>query len=150
MSKSNSVGTLLIINGKTVGALKTINGIEVNADVIDVTDLGNEDGYKEKIPGFKDAGDIAFSGFLDGDDEGQDECYDLLESGNVVPCSIVFPEKIGKTWSFNAGVSKFSTSVNVDDAIGFEGALAVSGKPTLAATESSGGSGSGGSQGGST
>lgn len=137
MSKSNSVGTVLIINGKEVGALKSINGIEINADSIDVTDLGNQDGYKEKLPGFKDAGDVGCAGFFDGDDEGQNEIYSLMESGDVVPCSIVFPAKIGKTWSFKAGVTKFSTSVSVDDAITFETSLAVSGKPILAATPTS-------------
>lgn len=135
MSKSNSVGTVLKVNQKVVGSLKSINGIEVTADSIDVTDLGNKDGYKEKMPGFKDVGDIDLSGFMDGEDEGQDEMYDLLNNGNIVPCEIIFPKKIGKTWSFNASVVKYSTGVNVDDAITFDSALAVSGKPTLAATQ---------------
>lgn len=139
MSKSNSVGTKLIVNEKTVGALKSINGIEISADTIDVTDLGNTDGYREKLPGFKDAGEVSASGFLDGEDEGQEECEALLNSSEVVPCKIVFPSKIGKTWSFKAGVTKFATSVDLEDAVSFEIALAVSGKPTLAATEAAAG-----------
>ena len=135
MSKSNSVGTKLIVNGKTVGGLTSIGGIEVSAESIDVTDLANEDGYREKLPGFKDAGEVSGSGYLDGDDEGQDECYSLLNSGDVVECSIVFPAKIGKTWSFKAGLTKFSTSADLEDAVTFEISLAVSGKPTLAATD---------------
>lgn len=139
MSKSNSVGTKLIVNEKTVGALKSINGIEVSADTIDVTDLNNTDGYREKLPGFKDSGEVSASGFLDGEDVGQAECETLLDSGEVVPCKIVFPAKIGKTWSFNAGVTKFATSAELEDAVGFEIALAVSGKPTLGATEAAAG-----------
>lgn len=135
MSKSNSVGTKLIINGKTVGGLTSIGGIEVSAESIDVTDLANEDGYREKLPGFKDAGEVSGSGYLDGDDEGQDECYSLLNSGDVVDCSIVFPAKIGKTWNFKAGLTKFSTSADLEDAVTFEISLAVSGKPSLDATE---------------
>lgn len=135
MSKSNSVGTKLEVNGKVVGALKSINGIDINADSIDVSALDNSSGYREKLPGFKDAGDVSATGFLDGADEGQSELYTLLESGEVVDCSIIFPAKIGKTWSFKAGVTKFTTSVDVEDAIGFEVGLAVSGKPTLAATQ---------------
>lgn len=137
MSKSNSVGTKLIINEKTVGGLKSINGIEVSADSIDVTDLANTDGYREKLPGFKDAGEVSASGFMDGADEGQAECETLLNSGEVVECKIVFPRRIGKTWSFKAGITKFSTSVELEDAVGFEIALAVSGKPTLTQTETS-------------
>jgi len=133
--KSNSVGTKLIVNGKAVGGLTSISGIEVSADTVDVTDLGNEDGFREKLPGFKDGGEIGASGFLDGGNEGQDECYSLMESGDVVDCSIVFPKKIGKTWTFKAGVTKFSTTAAVEDAVTFDVTLAVSGKPALAATD---------------
>ena len=134
MSKSASVGTKLLVNKKVVGALKSINGIEISADTIDVTDLANKDGYREKLPGFKDAGEVAGSGFLDGEDAGQQECYTLLESGDVVDCEIQFPEKIGKSWTFKAGVVGFTTSAEVEDAVAFEITLAVSGKPTLGAT----------------
>lgn len=134
MSKSRSVGTKLEVNGKVVGGLKSINGIEVSADTIDVTDLANTDGYREKLPGFKDAGEVTADGFLDGENEGQTECESLLQSGEVVDCKIIFPKKIGKTWSFKAGVTRFSTGADVDDAITFGVTLAVSGKPTLAAS----------------
>lgn len=134
MSKSNSIGTKLEIAGVVVGGLKSINGIEVSADTIDVTDLSNATGYREKLPGFKDAGEVTASGFMDGEDEGQAKCEQLLNSGDVVECKIIFPAKIGKTWTFQAGVTKFATSVELEDAVGFEIALAVSGKPTLAAT----------------
>lgn len=134
MSKSLAIGTKLIINEKTVGALKSISGIEVSADATDVTDLGNQDGYREKLPGLKDAGEVSASGYMDGDDEGQAECLSLLNSGEVVDCEIVFPAKIGKTWSFKAGVTKFSTSADLEDAVTFDISLAVSGKPTLGDT----------------
>lgn len=135
MSKSSSVGTKLIVNEKPVGGLTSISGIEISADAIDVTDLANEDGFREKLPGFKDAGEVGASGFLDGDNEGQDECYDLMASGEVVDCAIQFPAKIGKTWKFKAGVTKFTTSAELEDAVGFEISLAVSGKPELSKTE---------------
>ena len=134
MAKSNSVGTKLVVNEKVVGGLKSIGGIEISAEAIDVTDLSNTDGYRESLPGFKDGGEVAMSGFLDGDDEGQDECYSLMNSGDVVDCKIVFPAKIGKTWSFRAGITKFATTADLEDAVTFESTLKVSGKPTLAAT----------------
>lgn len=139
MSKSNSVGTKLKVNNKFVGGLNSINGIEITAETLDVTDFGNTSGYKEKIPGFKEVGDLTAGGFLDGDDEGQDECYDLLDTGEVVDCEIIFPPKIGKTWSFKAAVTGFKTNITIGDAIGFEATFAVSGKPTLADTEVSAG-----------
>ena len=44
------------------------------------------------------------------------------------------PAGIGKTWSFQASVVKFKTGAQVGDAISFDAELAVSGKPTLAAS----------------
>lgn len=131
MGKSNSVGTKLMVNEKLVGGLKSIGGIEISADSIDVSDLGNTDGFREKLPGFKDGGEVALSGFMDGEDEGQEECYSLMESGDVVDCKIIFPSKIGKTWSFKAGINKFATNADLEDAVTFEASLLVSGKPTL-------------------
>lgn len=141
MAKSRSVGTKLKVAASTgstkveVGGLKSISGIDASADEVEVTDMGNTDGYREYLPGFKDGGEVSVSGFMDGADSGQSRMYDLMESGDVVDCEIVFPTKIGKSWTFKAGVTKFTTSADVDDAITFEATLKVSGKPTLAATE---------------
>lgn len=134
MSKANALGTVLTVNSKTVGGLKSINGIEISADTIDVTALDSEGGYKEFVGGSRDAGEVTCSGFMDGANEGQAECLTLLNSGEVVACTIQFPAKIGKTWSFNAVVTKFSTGAELDNAVSFEAALKVSGKPTLGAT----------------
>ncbi len=138
MSKSNSKGTQLKINNKVVGGLTSINGIEVNADTVDLTALDNTSGYREKAADFKDVGDVTASGFLDGADDGQDECLSLLDSGEAVACQIIFPQKIGKTWSFTASVVRFSTGAELSQGVSFELSLAVTGKPTLAATAPAG------------
>ncbi len=134
MSKSNSVGTKLFVDGVAVGGLNSINGINISAEAIDVTDFDNASGYRDKLPGFKEVEDVTAGGFLDGDNSGQTKCMTLLDSGDVVPCEIRFPSKIGKSWTFNASVIGFTTSAEISDAITFETTLAVSGKPTLAAT----------------
>lgn len=140
MSKSRSVGTAFKVgsgaSAKTVGGLTSIDGIKVSGDEVDVTALDNNTGYREFLQGFKDGGEVPLSGFLDGDDAGQDELYSLLESGTVTPMAIIFPTAIGKTWSFNAFVKEFSTGVDIDGAITFDVTVRVSGKPTLAATAS--------------
>ena len=92
--------------------------------------------FMNAIEAMPDGGEVTVSGYMDGEDEGQTRMYELLESGDVVDCEIVFPAKIGKTWSFKAGVTKFTTAADVDDAITFDATLKVSGKPTLAATTS--------------
>lgn len=136
MSKSRALGTTLNVNSKAVGGLSSINGIEITTDTVDLTSLDNTTGYREKEPGFKDAGEVTVSGFLDGADAGQAEMYSLLDSGQTVTCSIVFPAKIGKTWTFSAGVSRFATGAEVEGGVTFEATLLVSGQPTLAASTS--------------
>ena len=134
MAKSRALGTTLKVNSKAVGGLTTINGIEISAETVDLTALDNTSGYREKEPGFKDGGEVTVSGFLDGSDDGQDEMYTLLNSGATTTCNIVFPAKIGKTWTFTAGVSRFVTGVELEGGVTFEATLLVSGQPVLAAS----------------
>lgn len=136
MSKSRALGTTLKVNSKAVGGLTTINGIEVSAETVDLTALDNSSGYREKEPGFKDAGEVTVSGYLDGSDQGQDEMYTLLNSGGTTTCNIIFPTKIGKTWTFTAGVSRFVTGAALEGGVTFEATLLVSGQPVLAASAS--------------
>lgn len=138
MSKSNSVGTKFRVGSgnaaKLVGGLTNINGIEITAETIDVTDLSNDTGYREKLPGFKEVGDVTFSGFLDGADAGQDEMYTLLNSRAQSDFEIEFPAAIGKKWTFQGYVIRFSTSVDVGGAVTFESTVAVTNQPNLVAT----------------
>jgi Phage major tail protein 2. len=134
MAKSRALGTTLKVNSKAVGGLTTINGIEISAETVDLTALDNATGYREKEPGFKDAGEVTLSGYLDGSDQGQDEMYTLLNSGATTTCNIVFPAKIGKTWTFTAGVSRFVTGAELEGGVTFEATLLVSGQPVLAAS----------------
>lgn len=137
--KSSSIGTKLFVDGVKVGGLNAINGIKITADTIDVTDFDNETGFRDKLAGFKDVENPTASGFLDGDDAGQAKCRTLLLSGNIVNCEIRFPAKIGLSWYFQASLISFSTSANVSDAISFDTEFAVSGTPSLAATQISAG-----------
>ena len=138
MSKSRALGVKLKVGEKdsdtltTVGGLRSISGIQASAESVDLTTLDNEDGYREKEPGFKDGGEVSVSGFFDNEDAGQQKMYDLFESGDVVPVEIQFPPKqAGAKWNFNAGVSAFSTSFELEDGVAFEATFLVSGKPTL-------------------
>ena len=130
-----ALGTKLKIGTNAVAGLTSIGGLEVSADTIDVTTLDSVDGYREYIGGLKDAGEVAISGFFDQTDTtGQQALLTALESGAETAMSIVFPEAIGYTWSFNAIVTKFATGAELEDAVTFESTLKVSGKPTLAAS----------------
>ena len=132
--KSRSVGTKFTVDAKAVGGLSSIGGVEVSSDTTEVTALDNTSGYKEFVGGFKDGGDVPLEGFLDGADDGQDAMYAALEDQEEHDFTIVFPEAIGKTWTFKGVVTKFATSAAVSDAIKFSAAIKVTGKPTLGKT----------------
>ena len=134
MAKSKSVGTKFTIDQATVGGLSSIGGVEVSADTTEVTALDNTTGYKEYVGGFKDGGEVPLEGFLDGADEGQDAMYAALEDQQEHDFAVVFPEAIGKTWTFKGIVTKFATSAAVSDAIKYSASVKVSGKPTLGKT----------------
>lgn len=136
---TRGLGTSLKIGtgetAKAVAGLTEINGIELSADSIDVTTLGSDGGYKEFIGGFKDAGEVSVSGFLDpASGKGQKEMYDAFESGAVTDFAIEFPPELKAKWTFKGVVTGFKTGTSLEDPISFEGTIKVSGKPTLAVT----------------
>ena len=135
MAKSRSVGTKFTIDGKAVGSLTNIGGVELSAETSEVTALDNTDGYKEFLGGFKDGGEVSLEGYLDGEDEGQGVMYTAFEDQEEHECTIVFPAAIGKSWAFRGVITKYSAgSASLNDALKFGGSVKISGKPTLAKT----------------
>lgn len=134
MAKSRSVGTKFKIDESAVGGLTSIGGVEISAETTDVTALDNSTGYKEYLGGFKDGGEVPLEGFLDGEDAGQDAMYAAMEDQEIHQFSIIFPAAIGKTWTFPGVVTKFATSVAVNDGVKYSASVKVTGKPTLAKT----------------
>lgn len=126
-----STGTVLKQGTISVAELTEIGGLELSADTIDVTSLDSTGGYREFIGGFKDGGEVSISGFFAPDDPGQQALYNSFESGTTDSYTIEFPTQMGASWTFSAVVTKFSTSVAVEDAVSFEATLKVSGAPTL-------------------
>lgn len=133
---SSSFGTILKIATNAVAKLKSIGGINITRGVTEVTTHDSADEYKEYIAGLKDGGEVPFSGILVPDDtDGQVAMQAALESGAVTAFVVQFPTAIGYNWSFNGIVTAFATTpAETEGAIGVEGSIKVSGKPTLAAT----------------
>lgn len=136
MAITRSLGTVLKIgetmSATAVGGLTEIGGIELSADTLDTTTLDSDGGYKEFIGGFKDAGEVSLSGYLDiASANGQKKMYDAFESGEVQSFSIDFPEGVGASWTFKGVVTGFSTSASLEDLISFGATIKVSGKPSL-------------------
>lgn len=136
---NRSLGTVLKIGSTPsaikVGGLTEIGGIELSADTLDTTTLDSDGGYREFIGGFKDAGEVSLSGYLDiAEANGQKKMYDAFESGAVEDFAIEFPEAVKAKWTFKGVVTGFKTGASLEDLISFESTIKVSGKPTLALT----------------
>ena len=134
MSKGNSMGTRLVVDDKNIGSLTSINGVDITTDVIDLTCLDSADGFHEKDVDLSDVADITFSGFFDGANEGQQSLLTLLMSRAMKTIKIIFPAKIGYTWTCQGFVNHFATGAELSNGVSMEGSIAVSGKPTLAAS----------------
>jgi len=106
----------------------------MSQETIDVTTLDSAGEYREFIGGFKDGGEVSFSGFFNPQDDGQAAVYAALESSADEDFTIEFPAALGAKWSFKGVVTAYQTTAELEEAIGFEGTIKVSGKPTLTIT----------------
>lgn len=127
-------GTKFKIDDKEVASLNSIGAVEKSADSTEVTTLDNTDGYKAYLGGMKDGGEVAIEGYMDGaSTSNQDTMEAAFEDQEVHKFAVVFPTAIGKTWTFDGVVTKFSAGgAAVGDALKFSSSVKISGKPILA------------------
>ncbi|WP_080833206.1 phage tail tube protein [Cohnella massiliensis] len=128
---TRSIGTKILIGLNAIGDLSSIGSPSITQEEIDVTTLDSEGGYREFIAGFKDPGEVAISGFFVPGDAGQAAFYDALETGEVQQFEIIYPASLGASWSFPGIVTAYSVTSETEEAIGFEGTIRVSGKPSM-------------------
>lgn len=136
---TRGLGTILEMGADTaikkVAGLTEIGGLELSADTIDVTTLDSDGGYREFIGGFKDGGEVPVGGYFDPTvGQGQKELYDAFESGAVQDFNIKFPPSLKASWKFKGVVTGFKTNTSLEDPVGFEATIKVSGKPSLVTT----------------
>lgn len=130
----SSQGTVLKKGTTAIAELTSIDGISVSADTIETTTLDTVGGYRTFLNGLKDAGEVSISGHFVY--ASHNSMMADFESGATNSYTIEFPDKAttsGTKWTFSAIVTAFSTSADLEDLIGFEATLKVSGKPTLSA-----------------
>ena len=139
MGGNKGLGTTIVKGAQNIGVLTSINAPEVSADTIDITTLDTSDGYRSFIQGLRDGGEISISGYFDSADAGQVALKTALDAGTVDAYTITFPATIGATWTFSGIVTKFKTGeATLEDPLGFEATLKISGKPNLGTVASGG------------
>jgi predicted secreted protein len=132
------IGTKLKIGANSISELTSIGGLDLSADTIETTTLDSE-GWRTFMQGLKDGGEVGVSGFFNpADTNGQKAMLDAFNNGILTGFTILFPALLGASWDFQGIVTGFSTGVELEDGISFEGTIKVSGKPSLGLTPSAG------------
>ena len=123
-------GTVFRFGQTVVGSLTSVGEIAPDSEMVDVTTLDSEGGYREYLQGFKDAGEVELEGFLEKDDAGQKALRDAYESGEAGAAQVDFPD--GSCATFSAVVKGYSIgAAEVDGAVGFGATLRVTGGVTM-------------------
>lgn len=129
-----AMGTTLSKGDVAIANLTSIDGVGVSSDTIETTNLSTEGGYRTFVTSLKDAGEVSISGHFEHSLHAT--LLDDFEAGTIDTYTIEFPDMAttnGTQWTFSAVVTAFSTSAELEDLIGFEATLKVSGRPTLIA-----------------
>jgi hypothetical protein len=136
----NAFGTLFSWNSNTVAQITKINGIEIKVGSIDTTTHQSADGYKESIPGLKEAGDVSLEGYLKPDDtNGQIAMLGDLNSGAIRSGAINFPASTGCSWQFSSYITGLKIGdAETEGAIPFSATIKITGKPNFVTATSVG------------
>lgn len=124
-----AMGTTLKKGTDFIANLTSIDGVSVSADTIETTALDTVGGYRTFVTSLKDAGEVSLSGHFDY--SSHNTLLDDFEDATPTLYTITFPD--GTSWGFTAVVTAFGTSAELEDLIGFEATLKISGRPTLTA-----------------
>lgn len=129
-----AMGTVLKKGTTAVANLTSIDGLGVSADTVETTTLDTTGGYRTFVGNLRDAGEVSISGYFT--HASHNAFFVDFEDGSLDSYTIEFPDKVataGTKWTFTAVVTGFSTSAELEDLVGFEATLKISGKPTLTA-----------------
>ncbi|HXJ71654.1 MAG TPA: phage tail tube protein [Candidatus Dormibacteraeota bacterium] len=116
--------------------VKRITSVKPGASTtaaIDTTELDSPGVHKQRIPGVRDTGAIAFAGNYQPDDPGQQRMAELQASRDVTTFRVAAPDALGSpavTWEYTGFVSGFSIDdLNPNVPITFKGEITVSEAP---------------------
>lgn len=117
-----------------IAEVKDIDGPELEAEMKEVTSHDSPEGWREYIPTLLSGGEVSFDlnfipthathGYSTG-------MVSDLVNRRKRNYQLVFPDSGSTTWAFEALVANFKTAGPVEDELGAEVTLQITGKPTL-------------------
>lgn len=138
----NAFGTLLKIGDggggevfTTIAEVQNISGPSLSLEMIDVTNHSSTAGWKERIGGLLDGGEVTFD--INFQPTASTHNYSAGLVKDMVNRTrrnfkIVFPDGSSTTWTFSALVSKFQSKAPVNGQLSASVSLMITGQPTLA------------------
>lgn len=113
----------------------SIGGPSMSRDAVDVTHMDSEDGFREFLPGLKDAGEITVEGNFIPEHESHNAETGLLSEfyrDLRNKWKIEFPLSDGATyWIFEGVMTGFELDMPLDDKLSFTATVKVSGSPEM-------------------
>jgi predicted secreted protein len=122
-------------NFTTVTEVASIGGPNLEQEIIDVSNHDTPGGWREKIGGLLNAGQVTFTINYNPVDPTHDAGTGLISDlVNRIKRNfeLVFPDAGATKWSFTALVAAFSASEPIDDKVSADITLELTGQPTLA------------------
>lgn len=129
---NDAVGTGKLL----IGEITSVSGPTMSSDLIDVTSQESSGGFREKIIGLTDPGEISFDIFFNQALASHDASGGLLKVFKdklIKYFQLALPQAMG-VWQMQAVVNGFEMDASVDGALTASVTLAVSGLPNFAAT----------------
>jgi len=132
----SGVNTQFLRGTVALAEVTNITGPTMTRDFIDVTSLDSDDGYREFITGFRDAGTISLNMNF------TEDSYAIIkldfESPTAQSYSIVLGNLEGTTFTFEGLVTECPLTIPVDDKISVDVTIKITGKVTMVGVDSSG------------
>lgn len=115
----------------TVAEVTNITPPNLARDAVDATHTASSEGWREFIPGLKDAGEVTFEMNFVPSGASTDLVLEAFNADDPVSCKITFPDTPPTEWTFSAICTGFEPEAPVDDKMVASVTLKLTGKPTL-------------------
>ena len=104
---------------------------QMSRDTVDATHNASTGGWREFIPGLKDAGDVTVEmNFIPGNATG-DLLMGSFNSDTALSCKIAFPDSPVTEWLFTAICTGFAPTQPIDDKMTASATFKLTGKPAF-------------------